>query len=194
MAKRRRVFKRPLPTRDRRKLFLVASEGDVTEELYFKALNANVTVDIKPIPSKNRSNPKGVLANLLKDNRSLEKGDERWIVIDKDSWSDEELKHVFDFCKAKGIGMAVSTPQFEFWLLLHFENGNGANTKKKCLERLNKYIPGFSERKKTIPPKMMELVPDAIKHAKQKDAPPTPDWPRRVGSTVYRLVESILKK
>lgn len=193
MPKGRRVFKRRPPTRVRRKLFLVASEGDVTEELYFKALNSDVTVDIKPIPSKNRSSPKGVLANLHKERRSLEKGDERWIVVDLDSWSDEELKDVFDLCKVQGIGMAVSNPQFELWLLLHFENGNGANTKKKCLDRLNKYIPGFSKKKNKIPRRMMELVPNAIKHAKQKDSPPTRDWPRTAGSTVYRLVENILK-
>ncbi len=37
-----------------------------------------------------------------------------------------------------------------------------------------------------------DMINDAIRRARQRDNPPCRDWPKRTGTTVYRLVENIL--
>lgn len=190
----RRSFSRKSASRDRKIRFLIATEGHITEEIYFKALAKQVTVEIKSIPSKHKSNPTSVLNKILTADDKLEKNDERWIVIDTDLWGEKELSGVLVECNKNNIGMAVSNPQFEFWLLLHLDDGRGANTKRACLDRLDHHIPNFSENKRFDPKKFIGTVADAIDRAKAKDVPRTESWPRTVGSTVYKLVENILDK
>ncbi|MCF6178109.1 MAG: hypothetical protein L3J63_01800 [Geopsychrobacter sp.] len=35
-------------------------------------------------------------------------------------------------------------------------------------------------------------VPEAVERASRRDTPPCADWPRTTGTTVYRLVQSLM--
>ena len=62
------------------------------------------------------------LLDYLKS-KKLRKGDEAWIVVDKDNWSDHDLAQLFKWAlQSDSYGFALSNPKFEFWLLLHFED------------------------------------------------------------------------
>nr|VFJ70099.1 MAG: RloB-like protein [Candidatus Kentron sp. FW] len=85
----------------------------------------------------------------------------------------------------------MSNPQFEYWLLLHFEDGTGITNSRQCIDRLKRYLPGYDKgidaRKIT-----REGIDGAIERARRRDNPPRADWPRDVGTTtVYRLVENL---
>ena len=87
---------------------------------------------------------------------------------------------------------ALSNPNFEYWLLLHFENGARIASSRDCNDRLKRHLPRYD---KGIDASMItrERIEEAIRRAKLRDNPPCADWPRATaGTTVYKLVENIL--
>ncbi|EFK05692.1 conserved hypothetical protein [delta proteobacterium NaphS2] len=122
--------------------------------------------------------------------KGLRKNDEVWLVIDRDLWTEEQLAKVFLGCKSAGYNLAVSNPKFEYWLLLHFEDGRGVSCSRDCTERLLRFLPNFEKAHLEIQ-KLQTGIDDAIRRAEEKDMPPCEDWPRRNGSTAYRLVKKL---
>ena len=110
--------------------------------------------------------------------------------MDRDQWTDEQLEGVLLGCRASTFNLAVSNPQFEYWLLLHFEDGSGVSSSRDCTQRLMRYLPNFDKGHLEIQ-KLEPGIPDAIHRAEAKDTPPCEDWPKTNGSTVYRLVKSL---
>ena len=49
-----------------------------------------------------------------------------------DEWEDDQIQEIWSWASQRGDrGIALSLPQFEWWLLLHFEDGTGAGTRKR---------------------------------------------------------------
>ena len=86
--------------------------------------------------------------------------------------------------------LGVSNPCFEYWLLLHFEDGDTVHSSKSIREQLRKYLPDYD--KHIDENKVRYRIKEAIFRAKQRDNPPCKDWPRKTGTTVYRLVEILI--
>ena len=191
----RRKFVRPLGERRYRKLFVIAVEGTVTEPQYFQLFQrCEPVIHVACLPPKKGSSPLHVLAELKKylHNEHFTEIDEAWLVVDKDMWTDAQLHELLLWSRtSENYGFALSNPKFEFWLLLHYEDGRRANSSQECSNRLKRYIPyynkGIDIRKITD-----EMIQQAITRARQKDTPPSIDWPHTNGTTVYRLVERIL--
>jgi len=178
-----------------RKMFLLAVEGSKTEPQYFAIFNnQNSVIRIKCLKNKHDSAPLQVLDRMKTQlkKEELKRTDEAWLVVDKDQWTDDQLSQLHQWAQeADNYGFALSNPKFEFWLLLHFEDGKGVNTSQICSQKLSSYIPGYD---KGIDARKIseEMVYDAIRRAKQRDTPPCSDWPQVTGTTVYKLVENIL--
>ncbi len=191
----RRKFRRTANIRCYRKLFLIATEGAKTEPTYFRLLDSQyATIHISCIKGGHASAPQQVLARMEKQlkKEDLRKGDEAWLVVDKDEWSDEQLAELFAWSETKvEFGLALSNPKFEYWLLLHFEDGTGISSSRQCSQRLALHLPGYD---KGFDPRKMtfEMIQAAIDRAEQRDRPRCEDWPRHTGTTVYRLVQHIL--
>jgi len=194
MAMGRRTFRRRPPFLPYRKLFLIATEGAKTEPIYFGIFNSpQATIHVKLLPArKHDSSPPQVLkrAKEFVKEKGVGKKDEVWLVMDRDQWTDEQLEGVFIGCRASAFNLAVSNPQFEYWLLLHFEDGSGVSGSRDCTQRLMRYLPNFDKGHLEIQ-KLEPGIPDAIHRAEAKDTPPCEDWPKTNGSTVYRLVKSL---
>jgi len=195
MAKKRRTFKRPLGERRYRKLFIIAVEGTKTEPQYFAIFNdRNSVIHLTCVKGNHHSSPPQVLKRI-KDyltQESLRPSDEAWLVVDKDHWADDQLTLLHKWSEgSERYGLAVSNPKFEYWLLLHFEDGKGIGTSHACSERLKRYLPnyakGINSRDFTS-----SRISDAVHRAAARDNPPCRDWPRSTGTTVYRLVEKLL--
>lgn len=191
---KRRKFQRPPATRNYRKLFVIATEGDKTEPQYFSLFFSQTTmITVKCLKSRDESSPAKVLKRM-KDyiqDKGLKRTDEAWLVVDKDQWRDDQLLQLHEWSlQATNYGLAVSNPKFELWLLMHFEDASGAVTPRQCLERLSRYLPDYAKGRIDIG-KLKPGITAAIDRARQKDQPPCTDWPRSVGTTVYRLVEKI---
>lgn len=199
MTSKRRRFQRPLGQKRYKKLFIIAAEGNKTEIQYFNRLKAlegiPSIIHIECLKGGHKSSPHQVLKIMLRylKNNSLEKSDEAWLVIDKDQWTDQQLIPLYEWSrKAKNYGFALSNPKFEYWLLLHFEDGIGVNNSQECSDRLTRYLPKYN---KDIDSQKMNLenIITTIQRAKNRDNTLNNDWRCNVGATtVHKLVERIL--
>lgn len=190
-----RSFKRNVATREQNKRFVIVTEGNVTEPEYFdkfKRRGIAITIPRK----QTNSSPKDVLKVLrkyLKD-QPLDENDEAWMVIDRDDWPVEQINSVFDELrkiKTKGrCFFAMTNPKIEFWLLLHFEDGNGVVTPAECDRRLLRYLPDYNKHVANccVGP---ENAQNAIKRSRSLDVDEC-TWPEKKGSTLYRLVNKLL--
>ena len=195
--KTRRSFQRPSGERPYRKLFVLATEGRRTEPEYFSIFNDDdCTVHIECIRSGSKSSPAQVLKRMARrlEEKGLKKTDEAWLVVDTDKWTDLQLFHLHSWSLEKeNRGLAVSNPGFEYWLLLHFDEGARIDGMQCCLDRLRQHLPDY-DKSIGIRSFPRELIEKAVERAKKRDAPPCEDWPRNPGATtVYRLVANILK-
>jgi hypothetical protein len=197
MPPKRREFRRPLGTRRYRKLIVIAAEGVKTEPQYFAIFGDQQSViKVKCLKGRYESSPPQVLKRMEKHlkQEALRSSDEAWLVVDKDRWTDEQLSELHGWsAEHANYGFALSNPNFEYWLLLHFEDGAGVATSRNCTDRLRRYLPGYD---KGIDAGKItrEHIENAIRRAKQRDNPPCIDWPHAPGgSTVYKLVERILQ-
>ena len=88
-------FQRPLGDLPYRKLYLVVAEGSKTEPQYFSMFNdEQAFFRVKCFNGKHASAPPKLLALMKKQlsAEGLKDSDEAWIVVDKDSWTDEQLR------------------------------------------------------------------------------------------------------
>jgi len=197
VADRRRKLKRPMGERRYKKLFFIAAEGVKTEPIYFGIFTDETSiVHVSYLKGKHDSSPPQVLKRMTDHlkNKELKSYDEAWLVVDKDQWTDEQLTQLYQWSlQQENYGFALSNPKFEYWLLLHFEDGVGIKSSHDCTDRLKRWIQdydkGINMRKIS-----QEQINDAISRAKKRDHPPCKDWPRTLGqTTIYRLIENILK-
>lgn len=196
MSGSRRPFKRELGKKRYKKLFVVSFEGSKTEPQYFAMVSSLFSnIHIHSLKTKLRSSPKDVLKRVItyiSDNKF--DGDySAWIVIDKDDWPNEQLEELHLWSEEKDVyNLAISNPKFEYWLLLHFENGTGLSSKQDCCRRLERYLDGYDKK---INARNFDLskIESAISHAKTKDKPASTDWNLNFGvTTVYKLLEDIV--
>src|SRR5258708_7347426 len=130
MSRKRRTFQRTLGERRYKKLFIVSAEGSKTEPQYFAIFNEPQSIVlVKCLRRKlTNSSPLQVLKKMevYLRKESLRKTDEAWIVVDKDDWAEDQLQELQQWAKKNiNYGFALSNPNFEYWLLLHFEDGKG---------------------------------------------------------------------
>lgn len=193
MAKRRR-FDRKSKNRAYRKVFFIVTEGSETEPQYFACFRDQVVPTIKIVDRRGDSAPERLLQAISRfvAKNEFRPGDEAWIVLDRDRWPEDKLRILAEWAgTAENHHLAVSNPQFEYWLLLHFDDGNGIVTQRECRTRLRRVLPTF-EKSHIECDKFCPAVREAIQRAKRRDQPPCTDWPATTGTTVYRLVESML--
>jgi hypothetical protein len=180
-------------------VFIIATEGEKTEPAYFRMgifRSRERPVRVKVLDRGGGSSPQAVLDRMREHLRSYQKkkGDEAWLVVDKDQWKTKDLEVLCAWSQSDTYkNLAVSNPQFEYWLLLHFEDGKKINSKSECLSRLRKYIPDYDKSKIPESKFTVTKVTNAIKRAKSQDSPPCTKWPVKTGTTVYRIVEKIIK-
>jgi hypothetical protein len=194
-----RRFRRVGNVRDYRPVFIIATEGKKTEPTYFRFgifMSRERPVRVKVLLRGGSSSPKAVLDGMRAYLRGYQKkkGDEAWLVVDKDQWKTKDLELLYAWSQSDAYkNLAVSNPQFEYWLLLHFEDGKKINSKSACVSRLKKYLPDYDKSKLPEDEFTVTRVKNAIKRAKSQDSPPCIKWPVKMGTTVYRMVERILK-
>lgn len=196
MPRGRRRFRRPLGERRYRKLYVIAAEGEKTEPQYFDLFNDEQgLIVVKCLQGGSESSPSRVLQRMedYLQREQLRPSDEAWLVTDKDRWSDAQLVQLHQWAqKRPEFGFALSNPKFEYWLLLHFEDGKGVASASDCIQRLRRLLPTYD---KGISAGWFtkERIQDAVHRAKVRDHPPCETWPETVGTTVYRLVERLLR-
>lgn len=200
MARNR--YERPKPRRERRRLYVIATEGSKTEAIYFNQFNndpfrQNVRVEV--LAKAGESSPQAVMKRLRTYAREIgcEPGDELWAVVDVDRWGPEALDRLCVACKRAGYQVAVSNPCFELWLVLHQEKPPKPkpSTVDRCCQALEQLL-GRYEKADYDATKLILHVRDAIGHARQTDQGEDPQaaWPRATGTHVYKLVAKLVAR
>jgi len=191
----RRKYTRPIGQRRYRRMFFISTEGTKTEPQYFCMFNdENTVVHVKVLKHRG-SNPETVLREMKRHlgEKELRKSDAAWLIVDKDRWSDTQLQSLHEWNRTdERYGLAVSNPKFEYWLVLHFEDGDGIVSARDCVRRLKKHLPGYDKNLRVE--SLRSRVAEAVFRAERKDTPLCPDWPRTTGTTVYRLVKDLVNR
>ncbi|MHB8104278.1 MAG: RloB family protein [Dehalococcoidales bacterium] len=200
------------------RLIIIASEGTNTEKTYFEDMSSaeyyrNPRVHVEVLERENTDSSPGHVLDCLdnytkKYHLSLKKDDELWLVIDRDKWTEKELSAVASTCQQKCYFFAVSNPCFELWLLLHikslddygqserndFTKNKHINRKKTLLEQELCNILGSYNKANLDTSRFLPFIDRAIERARLLDIVPTERWPNRLGTRVYLLAESIIKR
>ena len=196
MARNRGRFERATGQRRYRKIFVIAAEGIKTEPNYFALFNDHSVIYVSCLKGDHGSSPAQVLRRMERylERKEIGKTDEAWLVVDKDQWTDKQLAELHKWSQGTNSrGFALSNPRFEYWLLLHFEDGAGISSSQECSRRLRRHLPNYD---KSVDHRMFtrDKIVSAVGRAAARDSPPCRDWPRDPWrTTVYRLVGNILK-
>ncbi len=153
-------FKRREKPRKSRRVFLIISEGYI-EKIYFSQYNRYLNqldgeVNINVYTAGHTTDPLGVVKYAIKkiktskDRKIFEK---IFCVFDTDTIK-ESPKNKENFIKAEALakkhnlGLIISFPCFELWLLLHFESYNRPGVKcEMIIERLQEYLISYPRNK-----------------------------------------------
>ncbi|GAA0378218.1 hypothetical protein Acor_44280 [Acrocarpospora corrugata] len=185
----RRSFleRRSSGTRVERKRFLILCEGE-TEERYFLGMRT------RGGPVLDVVNPKidhlGVIEEAQRRRRTddYDDSDEVWCVLD----TELEPKLTERMLAKAGINvrLALSTPCFDFWLLLHHKDHRApfqaAGEVEKALKRV---VPGWSKGGTRIAD-FVDGIDDACRRARAIE-PEGKDHMRNPSTSVWKLVEFV---
>lgn len=189
------------------KLFAIACEGGKREPAYFNIfqyMSSKIKVDVienyvndEELLNKheNKSAPKWVLDKAIKyiEKNDLKDEDDLWFVIDKDRWSDEQIRELATYCdKYKNWHLVISNPCFEVWLYLHMKNDINTSSSKSCNDfknEISKFVSGGYHPYKFIP-----NIKTAIKNAKTSDKNLKHFLPDLKQTRVHQLGEALLNK
>lgn len=174
-------------------IIVVATEGAKTEKLYFEIFK-NRKVQIFVIPNiQHKSSPKHIKDNLdsYVQEYQIGDGDQLWLAIDVDRWTQQELSTICQECIQKGYHLAISNPCFELWLLYHFQDVdksyNSCNDVKDDLKPLLDDAEGSDYEEL-----FHDLAADAVERARADDNDLTQRWPHPQGTRVYQIIEQVV--
>lgn len=202
---RERKPARRAPSRDPKPILLVVCEGDVTEKDYLQGIadkyrNSRVRVEIAPDAGLDPKN----LVKAAKDWKKAaeEKArkqeddnlayDQVWCLHDIDDHPADRIAAAKEMAREVGIQLAVSNPNIELWLYLHFDS-TGPIDRFKLAKLLRKRIPQYD---KHVDFQDYEAgLAIAMQRAKQldKDAASAGEPGRNPTTGVYRLITEIQK-
>lgn len=182
------------PQRERKRRILIFCEGTTEPEYftklrnYLRAIPVEVaTCELKgvgqdPLKIVNRAGKRW--AEDRRDNGG-EAFDEAWCVVDRDEHASlpAAIKRADDL----GINLVLSTPCFEYWLLLHFVDHRAAATNQQVMAELRRHLTGYD---KHVPEKFpFASHGEAIARAKRVVFEPA-DAPNP-STNAWRVVEAV---
>jgi len=143
---RRRVvprLERPGPGKAVKPEILIVCEGEKTEPSYFRQFRL-ASATIKTIGEGYNTVS---LVSRAAELRQQGEYEQVWCVFDKDDFSDEDFNNAITMAEAEGISVAYSNQAFEYWIILHFEDHQGARMhRSRYAKKINRYLSKFGER------------------------------------------------
>lgn len=201
---------------EKEKIIVLAFEGNDTEEIYFDEFKSSEMFNdaliflhlLKRPKTDTNSAPNHVFKKLkkeAKDEYNFKDTDELWMIIDTDRW--KNIPDIISECKKQSnMFVAVSNPCFEFWLLLHIKdiadydknelalilNNAKVSNKKNYVDSKITEILGSYNKSNPKPELFLPNIDFAIEQAKKLDTNED-EYPQKLGSHVYKVVEKLKK-
>ena len=207
MVKRSRKVTKNKPTRERRKLIVLGTEGNnKTEVLYFRNLE-KVQKEYRFIFVQGKeTDPIKILRNTIRRSKdeelSFKHGDLAITIFDLDL--DATKRHQFNealaVSKKNNVQILTSNPCFELWYLEHFGySSKPFNSNSELIRELEEYLPDYEKNScdfDVLYPKTGEAINNCEKldehHVQTGSVEPFEfNNPR---TDVYRLVKILLEK
>lgn len=164
-------LRRRTGVRDVAKRILIVCEDDKSSPNYFWALIRSYRLSAVVVGSSHFSQPIQVVNRAIhlrmqtKQSTQETPFDETWCVIDGDYG--HKIANARSRAHAEGIKPAVSTPCFEYWVLLHFKLTSNTGADGKAVTRsLARHIPDYNKGKCDFG-NVVENVAKASKYAEQ---------------------------
>lgn len=184
------------------RFFLIATEGDGTEPAYFEALRREGLIDvgrvvIEVIRPGTMSAPGHVWNALLRRTRELDlrRFDQTWLVFDVDHHAHpNHVGNLHAVCREageRGVGLAISNPCFELWLLLHHEPAGQVMTPAELVVEVRRCVPGYSKGGHDFGWLTNAHVDDACERAAGLDVCPDDPWPAVPGTWMSKLMQAL---
>lgn len=140
LEERKKELRTPKPNS-----FLIVSEGEKTEPLYFEGLanyinekyGGNINTENPQIDARGlgRGTVSLVEATAKIVNRSKIVYEHVWVVFDKDSF--EDFDEAIELANKYGYGAAWSNQSFEYWIFLHFNYADSALHRDDWVEKID---------------------------------------------------------
>ena len=182
-----------------RKRFLIVHEGLATEREYINHIKGLYDIARKchiETHSPKHSSISAMVKKIKQVGDGAEADDELWVVLDRD----EQTHQITQFAELAAWeqerelnAVALSTPRFEYWLLLHVMESPHAE-KTKTDNYVAEFLSGFSKDLRDCKSLFTkEAVQLAILRAERRGVP-TCRVPDTIGTGMGLLVRAILTK
>ncbi len=199
-SRTRRNYRQRNPKQEK-PIFVIATEGEITEYIYFyefkKKFKDTITVHILPTGRDGNSAPKQVVKRIEnfigKRVSTRRKNDEFWAVIDFDNWGEEQILEAYNECQENRYKLAVSNPCFELWLNFHQDNPKTPKTCSYCQKELRKLLKSYDKNKYDVE-KLLEKLDKAMEKSAQLHLDKDEPFPKDTGTHVYLLIKSLPDK
>jgi hypothetical protein len=167
--------------RPQRLTLLIVTNGERTERDYFEELRGETWVVVALRVKFERGDPDNTVVRAAQV-RQDDEYDKVWVVCDVDEY---DVSGAIQHAKDGAVGLALSMPSFEVWLILHLSGDCPAfNNARQADDYLRSLLPSwdkvnfrFSDFKNGIA--------DAVERAKKRGEPPEAN----PSTAVWRLVE-----
>ncbi len=184
-------------------LLVVACEDRYAPAQYFSFL-PNERVKILPLPTLDtRSNPTDILNRLLtfQQEHDLKEFDQLWLALDRDHWAAgshrKALAEVCKECQQRGIEIAMSSPCFDLWLLLHqrdITHHNAPMNAAEVAKMFRETVGEFNKKRLRQEHYSPQSIRDALDRARALDIEPENWFPESPCTRIYRIVEQAVEK
>ncbi|MDK8759978.1 RloB family protein [Corynebacterium sp. MSK151] len=160
---------------DQKKILLICVEGE-TEQAYFNSI-ASYNHQIYPVVFPgNNSSPQGLLSAAISKveefikKKGLKPSDEAWLVLDRDEGErDEAILDLYEWAKLhRNRYIALSVPNFELWILAHFQGVSGISTKTEVKTALDSHISNYKKGNASQLPISVNRISQAVSNISSK--------------------------
>ncbi|MDD3535843.1 MAG: RloB family protein [Candidatus Cloacimonetes bacterium] len=174
--------------------YLVVTEGE-TEENYFAMVNKLKADTIEIICKKAKHPSVRYLISTMEDaikRRNTNKHTRCWLVLDQDTLTPQDIHDLQAWSNSlaatphKYIG--VSAPEFEYWLLLHFEIPATQLSATVCTKHLKRHIPRYKKPFQNCYV-LADKIETACENAVQKEISL---GDRKNGTNLHHLVKKVI--
>lgn len=140
LAERKRELREPKPNS-----FLIVSEGEKTEPLYFEGLAKHINdkygggISVEKPLIKTQGEGKCTVRLVEETSRIVSRSrllySQVWVVFDKDDFQD--FDEAVSLAEERGFRAAWSNQSFEYWIYLHFDYSDSALHRDVWVEKLS---------------------------------------------------------
>lgn len=197
------------PVKIEKPTILIVCEGENTEPSYFRQFKLS-SATIKPVGAG--CNTISLVESAIQLSNA-NKYDQVWCVFDKDDFEPDNFNNAINKAEANEFIVAYSNQAFEYWIILHFEDHQGAGMHRNDYnDKINGHLKPFGVKyegktNKTISEDIFDLLDSidfktgknrkhlAIARAKRNYDKFDHSSPAKEESstTVFKIVEELLK-